>query len=80
MYIYMYIYTIFVNEILAGIRSPDDLDLPRFAAPIKIAQTLARYWFWSFLDPPNRSIVDRQTFIHTHILFFDPQNWFWNSL
>ena len=40
-YIHIYIYSIFVNEILASPLSPDDLDLARFSAPIKIAQTLA---------------------------------------
>ena len=33
--IYIHIYTIFVNAILAGIRSPDDPDLARFSAPIQ---------------------------------------------
>ena len=42
-------YTIFMNEILASVRTPGDPDLARFPAPIKIAQTLARSCFWRFV-------------------------------
>ena len=41
-YIYMYIYAMFVNEIPASHRAPDDPGLARFSVPTKIAQTLAR--------------------------------------
>ena len=36
---YTHIYTIFVNEVPAALRSPDDPDLARCSGPIKIAQT-----------------------------------------
>ena len=42
MYTYAYLYTIYLNEIPAGSRAPDDPDLARIPGPINIAQTLAR--------------------------------------
>ena len=69
-YIYMcpYICSIFVNGIRGASRCPDDSDLVRFSGPIKIAQTLGRECFWSFLDVQTRSILESQNrFIFIYI-------------
>ena len=55
-----YIHTIFVNEVPATLRPVDDPDLARFPGPLKIALTLARSCFWSFLDLQNQSILECQ--------------------
>ena len=59
-YIHIHIYTIFANAIPAAPRPPARPDFAQCSAPIKIAQTLARQWFWIFLEPKSSSILDHQ--------------------